>query len=162
MPSYASHNSPVFGLLAADGPCDDDHLLYAPLIGSWDVELTTYGADGTPTETVTGEWHFAWVLGGRGVQDVLFAAGAAPAERGTTLRVRDPDTGQWHVVYMQPHTGEFLALTARPEDGSIVQEGAGPNGTEVWTFSDITPTTFAWRCEIDGRLAQWMGAQRRD
>ena len=161
MPSYASHNSPVFDLLAADGPLDEDHALYAPLIGSWDVQLTNYADDGTVTETVDGEWHFAWVLGGRGVQDVLFAAGAEPAERGTTLRLRDPDTDIWHVVYMQPHTGEFFALEARADGHAIVQEGDGPDGREVWTFGDITETTFTWRCEIDGRLAQWMAARRR-
>ena len=161
MPSYGSHNSPVFPLLSADGPFDDEHTLYAPLVGSWDVELITYGADGAVSERVAGEWHFAWVLGGRGVQDVLFAAGAAPGERGTTLRVRDAERDVWHVVYMQPHTGEFFALEARADGTSIVQEGDGPDGTEVWTFADITETTFTWRCEIEGRLAQWLAARRR-
>ena len=161
MQSYGSHNSPVFSLLAADGPFDDDHRLYEPLIGSWDVELVAYDADGQPGERVLGEWHFGWVLGGRGVQDALFADGAAPDERGTTLRVREADGDAWHIVYMQPHTGEFVTLVGRADGRAIVQEGDGPDGREVWTFSDITDTTFTWRCEIEGRLAQWMGAKRR-
>lgn len=161
MQSHASHNSPVFDLLRADGPLDDAHVLYAPLIGSWDVELTTYDTDGSVTETVAGEWHFGWVLGGRGVQDVLYAAGAPAEERGTTLRVRDAERDVWHVVYMQPHTGEFFVLSARADGDDIVQEGDGPDGPEVWTFSDIRPATFTWRCEIDGVLRQWMAAKRQ-
>lgn len=36
-----------------------------------------------------GECHFAWVLGGRGIQDVLFATGAPSNKFGTSLRCYD-------------------------------------------------------------------------
>jgi hypothetical protein len=38
------------------------------------VTSTSYRPDGTNT-TVHGEWHFAWIFGGFGVQDVLFRKG---------------------------------------------------------------------------------------
>src|SRR5262245_58249614 len=43
--------------------------LYAPLIGSWSVNVTDYAEDGRASRG-TGEWHFSRVLDGRGVQDV--------------------------------------------------------------------------------------------
>jgi hypothetical protein len=63
----------LFRMLAADGPCaelGEGRRLYAPLIGSWDVEASWHMPDGS-TREAKGEWHFAWVLGGRGIQDVL-------------------------------------------------------------------------------------------
>src|SRR5262245_51034820 len=41
--------------------------LYAPLIGSWSVDVTDYAEDGRVLRG-TGEWHFSRVLEGRGVQ----------------------------------------------------------------------------------------------
>lgn len=79
---------------------------------------------------MAGEWRFAWVLRGAACRDVLYAAGAQPGERGTTLRGRD-ERDLWHVVCMRPHAGELLALDARGDDAAIAREGDGPG---VWTF----------------------------
>ena len=46
--------------------------LFGQFVGSWDVEITNYKADGS-REAVQGEWHFGWVLQGRAIQDVWIA-----------------------------------------------------------------------------------------
>jgi hypothetical protein len=74
----------VFGLIAASGPFEEYSeklMLYGQFVGSWDIDATWYAHDGT-RRTGRGEWHFNWILGGRGIQDVLLP--------------RRPSTSIWH------------------------------------------------------------------
>jgi hypothetical protein len=155
----------VFKLLPASGPAAglaDELTLYGRLVGSWHVSGEWFMRDGG-VRTATGSWHFAWVLGGLGVQDVLFAAGASPAEYGTTLRCYDPQSGLWHVCWMQPSSGEFATLVGRERDGDVVQESLPESGQPLrrWSFVDITADSFVWLGEVsadDG--ATWFLEQR--
>jgi hypothetical protein len=98
-----------------------------------------------PRRTVQaqGEWRLAWILGGRGVQDLLFAKGV-PADLVTQI--------------------------GRKVGDEIVQDGQALDGSslERWTFSEITEGPFHWRAESsrDGgktwRLDQEMWARRAD
>jgi hypothetical protein len=157
--------SKVFAMLKADGPDPDlsaDQLIFAPLIGSWNVIHRTLAADGSVTER-EGEWHFAWILGGRGVQDVLFANGAPPGARNTALRCYDESINAWRVTAMQSIGGEFVSLVARRRGDKIVQEGAAHDGStrERWTFSDITAKSFRWTGESSSAAAdEWRRHQQ--
>jgi hypothetical protein len=105
----------ALNLLPADSKASGDWPdLYGHLIGSWTVESSFVGPDRT-TQRANGQWHFERILGGMGVQDVLFAEGSQPERYGTSLRVVDPRTGLWHVVWMQPGAGEFVALVGRAD-----------------------------------------------
>jgi hypothetical protein len=142
----------IFDLLAATGPYPeyaDKLMLYGQLVGSWDIDATWYLPDGTE-KTGQGEWHFGWILGGRGVQDVLFAAGAPSHHYGTTLRCYDPALDAWHVSWMQPYGGEYVHLIGRKLGDRIVQEGTGtdPQRRERWSFTEITPDSFVWLGEV--------------
>src|SRR5512140_1433402 len=98
----------AFELLRGDGPYAPDAeklMLYGQFVGSWDIAATWFTPDGE-TRHVTGEWHFAWILGGRGVQDVLFASTHERHQYGTTLRCYDAEQDAWHVTWMQPYGGE--------------------------------------------------------
>lgn len=87
---------------------------YDQLIGSWEVDVFDYKPDGT-RRVSSGEWHFAWVLEGRAVQDVLIVPprGArrlrevpGPGNRyGTTIRVYDPSRDAWNVTWFNPVAG---------------------------------------------------------
>jgi len=151
----------VFDHLTAPGLCSgntDTALMYRSLIGSWDISARWHTPDGGVKEG-RGEWHFTWILGGRGVQDVLFQAGAAPDQFGTTLRCYDPVLDLWHVTWMQPSGGEFVTLTGRKLEDRIVQEGRGTDASrqERWSFIDIKENTFTWQGEVsrDGGVT-WM------
>jgi hypothetical protein len=158
-------------LLEADGPYPplaEKLMLFGQFVGSWDLENTSHGADGT-VSTVQGEWHFAWVLGGRAIQDVIFAVGAPPEERGTSIRAFDERIDAWWVTWMAPAGGEFVQLKASPIDGGIEVIGAGMDTGQLerWSFSEITPDSFVWqgRSSSDGgatwQLDQEMHARRR-
>ncbi|HOX32362.1 MAG TPA: hypothetical protein PLB91_08525 [Spirochaetales bacterium] len=161
----------VFELLAAPAarPAAEEGLdLYDGLIGSWDI-VSTWFRGGAAVSSRRGQWHFARILGGRGVQDILFAEGAPPEERGTTLRCYDASIKAWRVAWMMPSSGEFAQLVGRREGGRIVQEGAGaePGGRLRWSFAELEPGSFLWLGELsrDGgatwELEQEMRAARR-
>ncbi len=131
--------------------------LYAGLIGSWDVEVIDYGADES-RQTTPGEWHFAWALEGRAVQDVFIVprrgmrSGLRTASKGnrygTTIRFPDPVSGQWLIIWINPANGSVNRLTARREGDAIVQVGTDPDGTvRRWTFVEIAPERFHWTGE---------------
>jgi len=161
----------VFNLLAASGPFAEyaeKLMLYGQFVGSWDIDATWYEQGGGRRKG-KGEWHFSWILGGRGIQDVLFAAGAPPHQFGTTLRCYDIAVDAWHVTWMQPYGGEFVHLLGRKVGDRIVQEGVGSDHRrrERWSFTDITQDSFLWLGEVsfdDGVtwfLEQEMRAIRR-
>jgi GNAT superfamily N-acetyltransferase len=162
---HDSDTGEVLSLLAAPGP-DPAHLeplmLYGRFVGSWRVSATWFGRDGT-TRTANGEWHFAWILGGRGIQDVLFADEASPDRWGTTLRCYDAARHAWHITWMCPASGEFNSLVGRRVGDRIVQEGPGsePGQRIKWSFTEIADDSFVWLGEAsaDGG-ATWFLEQR--
>jgi len=170
-------------LLAADGPHPqhaDMMMLFGRLVGSWDLDVFVYEADGTRRE-FTGEWHFGWVLEGRGIQDVIIVrprgdgakAAGSQGGIGSTLRVYDPRMDAWWICFMGPADREFSTLFARPEpEGRIVLEGQWSIGQKdgarfEWSFSDITERSFRWEGRISAdhgvtwRLGEEMQARRR-
>lgn len=131
--------------------------LYTWLIGSWDAEVTDYPEDG-PARTSQGEWHFAWVLEGRAIQDVWISPPRgrrrpddppAPGNRyGTSVRVYDAARDAWRVTWINPVTGVENRLAGRRSGDDVVQIGVEPDGTLLrWTFTDIRPDAFLWRGE---------------
>jgi hypothetical protein len=102
-----------------------------------------------------GEWHFAWVLEGRAIQDVFLVpargqrrAGEAPGpgnRYGSSIRVFDPREAVWHVTWVNPVTGAHNRLVGRQVGSEIVQEGVEPDGSRIrWSFREITPASFHW------------------
>jgi len=144
--------SVIFNLIAASGPFPEHAeklMLYGQFVGSWDIASTWHNQDGGQTHG-KGEWHFAWILGGRGIQDVLFASETSPHQFGTTIRCYDAAMDAWHVAWMLPAGGEFVNLTGRKEGDRIVQEGVSsdPRRRERWSFTEITSDSFLWLGEV--------------
>lgn len=146
-------------VLGAEGPVRDraDGIgLYAPFIGSWQMEVIDYDRDGS-RRTSKGEWHFAWVLEGRAIQDV-FVVPSREERRpemptrdnryGATVRVYDADADEWHLTWFNPVTGARDTLVGRLRGDEIVQEGQNEEGLlKRWSFSEITDESFRWRGE---------------
>lgn len=163
----------------AQGPVPglaDKLQLFGQFVGSWDLSVTNYRDGGA--ETIPAEWHFAWALGGRAIQDVWIAPsradrGAADAsgpvgEWGTTVRFYDESIDAWRSTWLGPSHGVVMPFIARGVGEEIVLEGSFEEGVLTrWIFSDITLDSFSWRA-VDSRdggesweLLQEMKAKRQ-
>ena len=171
--------APVDAFLA-EGPVPslaDKLQLFGQFVGSWDLSVTNHRPDGS-SHTVPAEWHFAWALGGRAIQDVWIApsraerqssnSSEAVGEWGTTLRFYDETTDAWRSTWIGPSHGVVMPFVARGVGEEIVLEGSFEEGVLTrWIFSDITSDSFSWRA-IDSRdggetweLLQEMEARRQ-
>ena len=124
---------------------------YGPLLGAWDVVWRRFADDGEPGESTPGEWHFARVLGGYGVQDVIWAQGSGAEMAGTTLRCWDPGRQVWRSVFMSPGDGEFVSLVGHAAGGGIRQlvvDPVEPGAQREWNFSEIDAGSFLWRARV--------------
>jgi hypothetical protein len=163
----------VFLAEGPDAAFADELQLFGQFVGSWDVVVTNHRPDGS-SETIPAEWHFAWALGGRAIQDVWIAPSRAErvsgrdGEWGATLRFWDGAIDAWRSTWIGPRRGVVMPFVARSVGDEIVLEGSFEVGVRTrWIFSDITPDSFSWRA-VDSRdegaswtLLQEMNARRR-
>lgn len=140
---------------SAPHPSTYEHLKpYEFLIGDWDFDWVGHNSDGT-TWTVPGEWHFAWILEGRAIQDnwicpgiSLRETGKYPAgQYGTTIRFYDNKEDCVKVVWMGAVNTQINLFRVSFPDNRIVQLeiAVGDNQKlEKWVFKDIMHDTFTW------------------
>ena len=152
-------------VLLSNGPSDiqGNRDLFAPFVGSWDLEVVWYEGKNAVRRS-RGEWHFAWVLNGRAIQDVWIVpplaeqqSGAAPYEYGTSLRFPDADGKFWHSTWHGPVRNMVAVFQARRVGDEIVldRQNQGDNRSR-WVFYDIESDRFRWRNEeTDGTTERW-------
>jgi hypothetical protein len=170
---------PYADVFLAEGPDPafaDDLELFGQFVGSWDLVVTNHPPYGS-SETIPAEWHFAWALGGRAIQDVWIAPSRAErvsgqfagrdGEWGATIRFYDEAIDAWRATWIGPRRGVVMPFLARRVGDEIVLEGSFEDGVQTrWIFSAITPSSFSWRAvesKDDGQswtLLQEMEARR--
>lgn len=168
--------TPALELLGSDGPhpkADKRLMQFGRLVGSWMLTVSFFDEDGSGEET-TAEWHWAWILGGRAIQDVLvFPARSSgqPADDyrvGTSLRLFDESAEMWKVVWVAPQSGTIYKLSGSfSGDGGVVLTGDPQDGEPTrWVFSNVSDDRFRWDGFVkeepggEWRLIQRMAAQR--
>ncbi len=161
METISSHDTtyftnPFIAALVSSGPSPelgDFAQMYMPFIGSWNVTAVDYAAEGALQKS-KGEWHFAWVLEGRAIQDILICPGRDQREPatskannryGTTIRVFNVASLQWKITWFNPVSGFRNELTVCRCADRIEQSGQDDLGRLLrWCFSDIQPQSFYW------------------
>lgn len=123
-------------------PAEFDY--FGKLIGDWKIEFV----DNDDSRSIAGEWHFSWILEGTAVQDVIVLPGF---EYGTTIRIFNPSTLAWDVVYF--FNGKNIRLEARKQDDKIILTSL-ENERRKWVFNKIEDNYFHWQdvtVQDDGR-----------
>src|SRR5262245_24681971 len=100
----------VLGTSRPNAALADKLRLYGQFVGSWRLDIAYKAFNGALLRD-EGEWHFAWLLDGKAIQDVwIFPARDRrdPAKPqpwhmyGTTLRWYDPALDAWHITWFDP------------------------------------------------------------
>ncbi|MFF0344872.1 hypothetical protein [Kribbella sp. NPDC004875] len=124
---------------------------FAPLIGSWDLDVAWYDDSGAVTRRTKGEWHFAWILDGRAVADIWITPSRAAratdgdGEWGLSVRIFDPELQAFRSTWMGPNAAFVMPFIAHATDGTITLESQ--TARTRWEFTGITATGFHWRNE---------------
>lgn len=161
----------VAGTLVSEGPAIDapEGLgQFGRLVGEWSCTGYQRGREGEwAPNPWTNHWSWMWVLDGHAVQDVWEGSAASPAgpNIGTNLRIYDPETDLWRIVWTTTLTHDFDLFEAQAVDGDMVMtgrvtgRGARPDHHARIVFHDIGEDGFAWRYEAsltgaDGSYAE--------
>ncbi|TDC23474.1 hypothetical protein [Kribbella albertanoniae] len=145
------------GLMVSDAPraeFEEAFRPFAPLIGSWDLDVSWYDDEGRVTRETRGEWHFAWALDGRAVADIWITPSRAAratdgdGEWGLTIRLHDPELGAFRSTWMGPKHAVVMTFIGHSGPDSITLEAREPKSAKTrWIFTEITPDSFQWRNE---------------
>ncbi|TDU87781.1 hypothetical protein EV138_1309 [Kribbella voronezhensis] len=135
---------------------------FAPLIGSWDLDVSWYDDDGQVVRETKGEWHFAYALDGRAVADIWITPSRArrevdgDGEWGLSIRLYDPELNAFRSTWMGPKYALVMTFVGHTGDNSITLEANEPKSAKTrWMFTDLSPTGFNWRNEdedADGNI----------
>ena len=123
------------GLLAHGSAAADAKNLaaFGRLVGSWDLDVAWHHDDGR-VEHRPGEWHFAWILEGRAIQDVWRVPGAGPGAPprgyGTTIRAWDPELDAWRVTWISGLSGGTIDVH-RQRDRRRDRHGVAGRGGDL-------------------------------
>lgn len=118
---------------------------FGKLIGSWKI---TY-LDNSNSSLLHGEWHFARILEGMAIQDVIVLPNF---EYGTTLRIYNPNKNIWDIVYC--YTGRVIRLEARKENGMIILTNI-EDARKKWVFVKIENDKFHWQDILVDEHGKW-------
>lgn len=126
--------------------------LFGQFVGDWTGEATFIKDDGSEVPGGKGEVHFAWILGGRAIQDVWMAEDPQTKRMnagGTTLRFYDAEQDTWQSTWVSPRQNTTLTFTGRKVGDEIVLEAVNKRGRlEHWVFYDVKKgSSFMWRGE---------------
>lgn len=113
----------------------EEYDFFGELVGSWEIDYV----DNDTGRTIRGEWHFARILDGMAIQDVILLPGF---EHGTTLRVYNPATRTWDIAYC--YTGRIMRFEARRVGDRIVLSSL-EDERRKWVFVRIEASRFHWQ-----------------
>jgi hypothetical protein len=121
------------------------------LVGTWDVEYTTFAKDGTASQR-TGEFIVEWVMDGRVLQDlwIVHPSGTRKErEVYTDLHWFDAKSRTWRAAFVDPEHGSVAKFTGGPvgNDRYVLETPDLGSKQTRWSFYDIRRDSFAVRGE---------------
>jgi hypothetical protein len=121
---------------------------YGRLAGRWRCQLSRPEPDGSWKKVSASTWTFFFALGGRAIQDVWVPDGGGPV--GSNLRLYNPASGAWTMVWASAGQTFFDEFTARADGDDIVMHGErrareafGAHRARI-RFFDVTGDRFRW------------------
>lgn len=120
-------------------------------LGAWDVTTRQIGADGNWSDGPRGSWEFYCLGNGIAVIDIFRPDGGG---FGSTVRMIDPETGQWDIIWTGEGSQAMSHLTGTErQDGSIEMHYTRP--------AFAVPRMITFTPPVDGRF-EWTLLISRD
>jgi hypothetical protein len=127
----------------------DEYDYWKDLIGEWEFDYYD-GYDKNEKRHVKGEWIFARIMEGIGIQDLFICPSrdtreSSPqpdGEYGVAIRMFNPKTLVWDMVYT--HRGRMTRLEGTKEEGKVVLTMLD-NPASKWVFAEISKEKFHWQ-----------------
>lgn len=121
------------------------------LVGTWDVEYTTFAKDGTASRR-TGEFIVEWVMDGRAIQDLWIVHPSGERKERevyTDLHWFDAKSRTWRSAFVDPEHGSVAKFTGGPvgNDRYVIETPDFGSNQTRWSFYDIRRDTLAVRGE---------------
>jgi hypothetical protein len=150
----------------------EEQRIFTPFIGDWDLIVRWFDEAGRIMREEQGEWHFSWILEGRGIQDVWIVPPRPERARhrdlyeyGTSLRFFDSKLNAWRSTWIGPMHRMVRTFIARKiGDQVVLATTKGEIPRMRWSFADIKADSFIWRNELwtgsDWRIQQSFAASR--
>jgi hypothetical protein len=155
----------VASLVSAEPHVDipEDQRIFTPFIGDWDLIVKWYDEAGKLSRKERGEWHFSWILEGRGIQDIWIVPSRRERtgrsdlyEYGTSMRFFDSKLNAWQSTWIGPMHRVVRSFIARQIGDKVVLETTeGEVPRMRWSFADMRADSFTWRNEL------WTGSAWR-
>ena len=122
-----------------EGPVEQ----FGRYIGDWKIEDESRAQDGSGWEPSTGaRWIFECVGDGLAVQDYWMPNNGG---YGTNLRIYNPDTGAWEIVWTARSLNGFMHISAEQNDaGDIVMDILSPEQPQPRRINFHTPDDDGW------------------
>ncbi len=144
---------------------------FARLVGSWHIEQQVLQADGSWQAVGPAEWAFHYTIGGYAIQDQWIQPPSSrpspPGEtrqHGTNIRIYDPESDSWQIVWASSDSPSFAIYTAKANDrGEMVMSGPDPERPGVMqriTYFDITHDRWSWKMEFSRDGENWLEVAR--
>jgi hypothetical protein len=167
--------SPFAGSLISAEPHPDipeEQRIFAPFIGDWDLIVSWFDEAGKLTRREPGEWHFAWILEGRAIQDIWIVPPRHQREGrkdlyeyGTSLRFFDCALNAWQSTWIGPMHRIVRTFIARRIGDQVMLETTDSEVPRMrWSFAEMKANSFTWRNEVwtgsVWRIQQTFDAQR--
>lgn len=144
---------------------------FSKLIGDWTTTEESFRRDGSGWDpSKSAEWSFYWAFDGWGIGDDYTSPPSSESvddeskrQRGTNLRIYNPETEQWVMTWLTVTSKAPAAFTATSSDDEIVMssEVLNPQGFFIRiTFFDIRKDSFEWKQEWSKDKETWTEVYR--
>lgn len=112
-------------------------------IGDWKIDDEQFAKDGSGWSPGQGaRWTFVCIGDGAGVQDYWMPNGGG---FGTNLRIYNPDTGSWEIVWATPAQKGLMHISAKQNDkGDMVMDILSPVQDPPRRITFFPPDDNGW------------------
>ena len=144
---------------------------WGKLVGQWSTTEEVLRNDGSGWDPAgEADWDLFWAYDGWGIQDNYTSPpksqkldDESKRQRGTNLRVYDPDSDTWALTWLTAGSTKAERYTATSNESEVVMLSEELNARGQYsriTFFDMSDSNFEWKLEQSKDKENWYEVYR--